>query len=442
MKEKIIRLWSWLKNTHWYVKLGLGLMIIGGVFWGYTQLSAAKNETTYQTAAVTKGTLVTSIAATGSISAGNTTNIATKASGTVKKVYVQNGESVKKGQKLLEVTLDSDGIERRSSAWQTYLLAQEEIISTTKDKQDTSIQIWEDKQAILDAEASWEEAKSNANLTDAEKHQIEEAVVQAKMAFEVNAAKLEHADQMIVAAKITAQAAYLDYQDVSGTIVSPAEGIVNNLTLTQGSTLVASTTQSTTTGSSYASSQIIGFVRAANNEYLAKVSLTEVDVIRVKAGQKVMITMDAHADKTFTGKVLAVDISGSSTSGVTAYPATIAMDATELPIYPNMTVSATIITSTITDVLLVNSTAVTTTNGVSSVLVMRDNIPERITIEIGETNDTQTVVTNGLSEGDVIVTGTANSTKNSNTSSAFDAGTTRNSMGGIGGGIPMGGPGL
>ena len=231
------------------------------------------------------------------------------------------------------------------------------------------------------------------------------------------------------------QAAYLDYQDVSGTIVAPAEGIVNNLTLTAKTTLVASTNQSTTTGSAYASSQTIGYIRSVNNQYQAKVSLTESDVVQVKAGQKVNITLDAYPEKNFTGKVLAVDISGATNSGVTAYPATILMDPTELDVYPNMTVSAVIITNIENEVLTIPSSAITTNNGSSTVQVMKDNSTQTVEVILGSSNGTKTVVKSGLAEGDVIITGSATSAKNNNEKSAFSS--NRPS-----GAVMMGGPGL
>jgi multidrug efflux pump subunit AcrA (membrane-fusion protein) len=414
-----MKLLAWIKNLKWYAKLIVIIVLAISGYFGYTKLFVKTSTTTYQTGTVTKGTLVTSIAATGSITSGNTTNISTKASGTVTKVYVKNGDAVKKGQKILDITLDSDGIERRSSAWQAYLKAQEEVVSTTKAKQDTSIQIWKDRQTIVDTEDITSHIENLTGLTDDQKHQKVEAVAQAKLAFDVTAAKYANADAAISAAKITQSAAYLDYQDVSGSIVSPATGIINNLTLTAGSTMTASTSQSTTTGSTYASSQNIGFIRSANNQYQAKVSLTEVDAPKVEAGQKVNITMDAHSDKAFTGKVLAVDVSGTSTSGVSAYPATILMDATELPIYPNMSVSATIITNIESDVLMVPSTSITTSNGGSIIQLMKDGKPVNTAVEIGRSNDTQTIIVSGLAEGDTIVTGSSTSIKNSNTTSAF-----------------------
>lgn len=427
---------AWIKNLTWIYKIIIVAIILGSSYFGYTQLSSKTTTATYQTATVTMGTLIKSIASTGSITSGNTTNISTKASGTVTKVYVDNGDTVKRGQKILDIALDSDGIERKSSAWQSYLKAQEEVVSTTKEKQDLEIQVWKDRQAIVDAQNAIDNVEELANLTDDQKHQKTEAVDQAKMAFDVTAEKYKNADSAISAAKIVAQASYQDYMDVSGSIVAPADGIINNLTLTKDSTLTASTSQSTTTGSSYASSQTIGFIRAANNQYQAKVSLTEVDAPRVQAGQKVNISMDAHSGKTFTGTVLAVDVSGTSSSGVSSYPATILMDATELPIYPNMSVSATIITSIEADVLLVPTSAITTSNGSSTITVMKDGKTATVSVEIGESNDTQTIIESGISEGEIIVTGNSTSAKNSNATSAFSS--TR----GSGGATFIGGPGF
>ena len=441
--------WMTLRTSRWYIKLGLVVLIAGLGYYGYNRLVPKKSTMTYQTGTVTKGTLISSIAASGSISSGNTTNIATKASGTVSKVYVKNGDTVKKGQKLLEITLDADGIERRSSAWIEYLKAQEAIVAAVKNKNDLEIQVWKNKQAILDAQDA-QDYKNNhttnptthEDYTDAEKNQIDLAVTQAKQTFDVTAEQFKNADARVANARISAQASYRDYQDVSGTIVAPVDGIMNNLTLTEGSTLTASTSQSTSTGSTYASSQTIGFIRSANNEYLAKVSLTEADVIKVKAGQKVTITMDAHEGKTFTGKVLAVDVSGSASSGVTSYPATIVMDATDLPIYPNMTVAATIITNTETDVLMVPTTAITTeTDGTMTVQVMKNGTPQQTVVTTGSSNDTSTVILGGLSEGDTIVTGSSTSLKNSNTSSAFSS-TNRQNSTRTGGAVMMGGPGF
>jgi macrolide-specific efflux system membrane fusion protein len=421
-----------------FIKLSFVITLALGTFFAFRFThSSSSSDVMYQTETVNSGTLITSISTSGTISSSNTTNVDTRASGVVQEVYVANGDYVKEGQTILTLTLDNEGIERRSSAWSTYLAAKDAVATAEKNKQDTEIEVWQKKQAILDAEDAYDYMLNHGSeYTDAEKNELELAVDQARLAFDVTASEFTHVTDDISAAKVTASAAYRDYQDVSGTIVAPASGIINNLTLTQGSSLVASSSQSTSSGATYASSQTIGFIRAGNNEYLAEVSLTESDVVKVAAGQKVTLEMDAHPDVSFTGHVLAVDVSGSSNSGVSSYPATIVMDATNLPIYPNMSVTATIITGTHTDVLLIPLSAVTTKDDTSYVKKVVDGEQVSVEVKLGADNDTNVIITSGLAEGDEIVTSSASSVKNNNDSSAFSS--SNNRMGGI----PMGGPGF
>jgi multidrug efflux pump subunit AcrA (membrane-fusion protein) len=178
---------------------------------------------------------------------------------------------------------------------------------------------------------------------------------------------------------------------------------------------------------------------------MASVSLTEVDITSVKANQKVTMTLDAYEDKTFTGKVLSVNTSGNVSSGVTSYPVTILLDPVNVEIYPNMAVNADIITDVKNDVIVVDSTAVTTTNGESSVQVKKDNKVTTVKVETGISNDSQTEIISGINEGDDVVTSVVNATSTSqtsnNTTSPFSGlGGGSSSSKSSSGGMPAGGP--
>lgn len=95
------------------------LLISAGVIYFLFQRQNTP-EVTYQTSKVSKGTLVTSISGTGSISSGNSTSITTAATGTVSKIYVSNGDQVKKGDKIAEITLDEYATKQRAEAWAKY----------------------------------------------------------------------------------------------------------------------------------------------------------------------------------------------------------------------------------------------------------------------------------------------------------------------------------
>lgn len=163
---------------------------------------------------------------------------------------------------------------------------------------------------------------------------------------------------------------------------------------------------------------------------IASVSLSEVDVSKVKLGQKATLTLDSISGKTFTGKVVNVNQVGSVTSGVTNYPALIQFDTTSTEILPNMAVSANIIIATKTDALVVPSTAIKNQDNQDTVQVVKNDRVQVVTVQIGVSSDTQTEIVSGLAEGDEVVVGTSTSGTSGN--SAFSG--TGSGMFGMGGG--------
>jgi len=85
------------------------------------------------------------------------------------------------------------------------------------------------------------------------------------------------------------------------------------------------------------------------------------------------------------------------------------LDTTLLSIYPNMAVNARIITTVIDNVILVPNAAIQTTNGQSTIRVMKNGQISEATVEVAGANDTQTAISSGLNEGDVVITGTTSS---------------------------------
>jgi len=442
-----------LVRRHWQVVTVLLALV---VYLGYKMLSNTSDEITYQTATVTKDTLITSISGSGTITSVNSTNISSKVSGTVKTVYVNNGDTVIAGQKIADVTLDDYGQERQTSAWKSYLDAKEAVTTVEKNKSEADIAMWQAQQAIIDAEDAIEYKNNNSinpatneEYTEAEKAIIDKTLEKAKLAFTEAETKYKNADSEISAARAQVTAAWRDYQKNAATIVAPEAGVVSNLNLAAGmviSSTSSSNSNATENSVSAVSAQTFGKVSDPNGSIIATISLSEIDVITVKANQKVNLVLDAYEDKSFTGKVLAVDTSGSSSSGVTSYSVTIVLDPTDVEIYSNMAVSADIITDIQADVLLIPTTAIQTVGDQTVVEVMNGDTISTVTIEIGSANDSQTVVTSGLNEGDVVVTSTIDnsttSTSSSDTTSPFsgiNSGSSSRSSGMGGGGMPPGG---
>jgi RND family efflux transporter MFP subunit len=168
---------------------------------------------------------------------------------------------------------------------------------------------------------------------------------------------------------------------------------------------------STASSSSDTSSQKLGAITMDQGQIQAKINLSEIDIPKVTIGQQATITMDAFPGKTFTGRVLTIDTTGSVNSGVTTYPVTLGLDTALNTIYPNMAVNAKIITSVKNNVLLVPSAAVTSSNGESSVRVMKDGQVTVTPVEVGQSNDTQVEIASGLQEGETVITGGGSTTR-------------------------------
>jgi len=261
------------------------------------------------------------------------------------------------------------------------------------------------------------------DYTESERAVVDKAIEQAHQAFTVAELKYKNADADITNARIKVTAAWQDYQEVSANIVAPTGGTISSLTLAPG-TVIESTTSTNANSTSNASSnatvtaQQIGVIYNTDGQFKATLNLTESDIVSVKAGQKATLTLDAFPDKTFTGQVLAVDATGSVSSGVTSYPVTILLDQTNENIFPNMAVDATIITETIDNVVLVPTAAVVMANGESIVRILNDDQMNTVSVTTAGSNDSQTAISSGLEDGQTIVTSITSTTNtNANTSS-------------------------
>jgi RND family efflux transporter MFP subunit len=143
---------------------------------------------------------------------------------------------------------------------------------------------------------------------------------------------------------------------------------------------------------------------------IAEISLNELDVAKVKLGQKATLTFDALEDLSITGQVAEVDQAGTANQGVVSYTVKIALDTQDDNIKSGMTVSADIITDVRQDVLLVPSSSVKTKSGLKYVQVLDGSgLPQSVTVEVGLSNDTMTEIISGLDEGTEVVTQTVSS---------------------------------
>ncbi len=181
-------------------------------------------------------------------------------------------------------------------------------------------------------------------------------------------------------------------------------------------------------------------------------SVDELDVSDIAAGQVVSITADAAEGKTYAGVVTKVSVAGTVSGGTTTYPVTVRIDETD-GLLPGMNVDAAITLQSAADVLAVptgalnrgNTVFVTADSPSASKGTVVENGQERyysVPVETGASDSSYIEIISGLQEGDTVAYIPATST------GGFDM----MMPGGMGGvsfgdgampssGMPSGGPG-
>ncbi|MCX6797444.1 MAG: efflux RND transporter periplasmic adaptor subunit [Candidatus Doudnabacteria bacterium] len=169
-------------------------------------------------------------------------------------------------------------------------------------------------------------------------------------------------------------------------------------------------------------------------QQVVKISLNEVDVAKIKLGDKSIMTFDAIDGLEMTGKVVQIDTIGTVSQGVVTYNVKIALDTQDDRIKPGMSTSASIITSVKTDVLAVPNSAVkSNNNGNYAQILDTKNQPQNISITTGIANDTLTEIISGIKEGDKVITQTINPNATNVTTQSSSNANLR--IPGIGGGV-------
>jgi HlyD family secretion protein len=253
-------------------------------------------------------------------------------------------------------------------------------------------------------------------------------------------------------------------------IIVPFDGTVAALNITVGDTAgsgTASSSSSTSTSSSSSSSSA-AIVLNTPNALVLNLSIGESDLPSVKAGQSGTATFDAISGRIFpitidtvgtnptttqgvvtyqararivsrdTARAAATAQSASASSGQTpsAAQAQASSDATTTaqPV-PGMNASVTIIIDQAQDVLTVPTSAIQTEGRSKYVTVQKDDgSTEKVTVETGLSDDSNTEITSGLEEGQTVIIPGATST-----SSSSSQNTSQQTNPFFGGGPPDGG---
>jgi len=135
-------------------------------------------------------------------------------------------------------------------------------------------------------------------------------------------------------------------------------------------------------------------------------SVDEIDIMKIKVGQKAAISVDAVPGKIFKGVVSFISPKGTAdANNVVKYSIRVKLDPTDVALKGKLTATADIGISTIENALLVPLSAVTTTGSVSTVTVATEEkgVAEKREVTLGTQNQQYVQVTKGLVDGDTVI---------------------------------------
>jgi len=265
-------------------------------------------------------------------------------------------------------------------------------------------------------------------------------VTQAQAALAQAQTKLTQAQEALAGCVLTAPSA--------GTVASVGGKVGDSVSAGSSAGSSSSGGSSGTGGASgggqstTSTTTVSGFVVLANPTGMeTRVSFSEADAAKVKAGQPATVTLNVDSATKLNAHVVSVNPlpDAGATSGSVKYGATIALDGDVSKLRTGQTANISVVVARAENALQVPSAAVTGTGATASVRVLVDGAEQRRTVTAGVVGDQTTEITSGLAEGDEIVVGT---TATGSTSSGTAGGGRSGATAGLSGGATGGGGGM
>ncbi|MCX6794259.1 MAG: HlyD family efflux transporter periplasmic adaptor subunit [Candidatus Gottesmanbacteria bacterium] len=411
LKNRAIAGKNWFFTRSLIVKVIIVVAVLALAWLVISKFRGTSAKTTYQTDTATRGTLIVTVTASGNVSSANSAVVTTSTSGVVSKIFVKNGDQVKSGDPITQVDLDMDGKQRADQALASYQSAQNSVNSAQAAMYSLQSSMFSKWKTYTDIAQN--STYQNPDGSPNSGNRVLTPFTIAQDDWLATEAQYKNQQGVVAAAQTSLSSAWANYQKTSPTIYAPISGTISGLSFQVGSILTA---QTSSTGNS--TSQRIANIKTEATP-VAVVNLNEVDVPKVIVGDKATVSMDAFPSQTFTGKIVGIDTTGTISSGVTTYPAYIVYDSAIDGIYPNMAVDTSIISLVKDGVILVPNAAVQTgTSGQSTVRIMKNGQVSTQDVTVGASNDTQTEIVSGVSEGDSVVTGVTTTGRTSTTTAA------------------------
>ncbi len=372
----------------------LAAVVLLAIAVGAYFLLRTKPEATYRTAKVERGMIISSVSATGNLSAVITVQVGTQVSGTIQQLYADFNSRVKKGQAIaqIEPALFNAQVEQTRG---NYLSAEANLEKAKVTVVDARRTMERNRQLIKDgiiAQSDFDFALTALDSALASLKAAEASVIQVHGAYDQAQTNLRYT-----------------------TIRSPVDGIVVSRNVDVGQTVAASFQTPT-----------LFTIAQDLTKMEIDTSVDEADIGRLREGQPVSFTVDAYPESRFVGKVRQIRNSPVITQNVVTYVVVIVVDNRDLKLKPGMTANVSIETARKENVLKIPSAALRfKPKGAKDAkekpsggeqrrlkkevtqqvyLLGADNKPVPVTVKTGISNDGQLELVDGnLKENDEVI---------------------------------------
>ncbi|HKW17858.1 MAG TPA: efflux RND transporter periplasmic adaptor subunit [Terriglobales bacterium] len=355
-------------------------------------------------AKVEKGDLAKSVVATGKVEPITKVEVKSKASGIVKKLYVEYGDRVKQGQLLAQ--LDKLEIQAQVEQSRAALLAAQANLKGAEadyerakvDAEGPDVPLLQrayqrnlemqksgvvSQSALDDAEKDYKMAVNKQNVARAQVTVLQAKIAQSQAQVAEDDANLKQLEEQ------------LSYTD----IVSPIDGIVLSRDVEVGDAV----SSILVLGSSATLVMTIG----DTSKVYVKGKVDESDIGRVYMGQPARIKVESFKDKTFNGVVTKISPMGVEKDNVTTFEVRVSIDNATGELKAEMTANAEIILEEHKNVLQIPEGAIIYDKDRKASVQVPDpkgkDGERKLAINIGISNGAKTEVLTGLKEGDQVI---------------------------------------
>jgi HlyD family secretion protein len=358
----------------------LAISIVTASVAAYYRGSGSDEAPRFLTAAITRGDVVESVEATGTLEAVTTVQVGTQVSGVIKSLKADYNSRVKKGQVVAEL---------EPSLFQTQVdQAQATVVRLEADVERARVEV-EDTQVKLRRARQLSDRQLIAQ-TDLESAQA--AARQAEAALKAAQAQVAQSRASLSQAQV----------NIGHTVIrAPIDGVVISRDVDVGQTVAASMSAPTL------------FV-IANDLAQMRVNarIDEADIGRVHQGQAVTFRVDAYPNQTFTGTVSQVRLQPVTEQNVVSYVTIIDVPNPDLKLKPGMTANVTVEIARADDVLRAPNAALRFRAGEGRgprVWVLGpEGEPAPVGVRTGISDGATTAITGGaLTDDAIVVTGIA-----------------------------------